>query len=153
MKQLKPLVKWAGGKSQLLDIISAEHPDGLGASIRRYAEPFVGGGAVLFDILNKYDLNCIFISDINLELINMYKIVRDKPDDLVSLLKKYEKIFWPMGTDDRKKFYYNKRDEYNGLVKSRQTSGNVSCAAMFIFLNRTCSNGFYRVNSGYSYMS
>ena len=68
----KPILKWAGGKTQLLGDISHAYPPGFGNTIRRYAEPFVGGGAVLFDILSKYELDEVYISDVNAELINMY---------------------------------------------------------------------------------
>ncbi|HOG20550.1 MAG TPA: DNA adenine methylase [Salinivirgaceae bacterium] len=67
---MKPFVKWAGGKGQLIDAIKKQYPKGLGDTIRKYAEPFVGGGAVLFDILNKYELDEVYISDTNAELIN-----------------------------------------------------------------------------------
>ena len=69
---LRPFLKWAGGKSQILPIIRSKYPDELGKKISKYAEPFVGGGAVLFDILNFYSLKEIYISDINAELINTY---------------------------------------------------------------------------------
>jgi DNA adenine methylase len=68
----KPFVKWAGGKSQILDDIRAKYPAGLGKSITKYAEPFVGGGAVLFDVLSLYELESVYISDINSELITTY---------------------------------------------------------------------------------
>ena len=74
---IKPFVKWAGGKSQLLNSIRKTYPLNLGKEIKKYAEPFVGGGAVLFDILSNYELEEVYISDINAELINAYKVIRD----------------------------------------------------------------------------
>ena len=75
-KGVKPFLKWAGGKGQLIREIEKYYP--FGSTITKYAEPFVGGGAVLFDILNKHKVNEIYISDTNAELINAYKIVRDR---------------------------------------------------------------------------
>lgn len=75
VSEAKPFIKWAGGKGQLLPIISKSYPKELGKSIKRYAEPFIGGGAVLFDILNKYDLDEVYISDINEELIGTYRSI------------------------------------------------------------------------------
>lgn len=84
-KYVKPFLKWAGGKGQLLKEIEKYYPFKDG-TITKYAEPFVGGGAVLFDILNKYNLEEIYISDINTELINTYISVREHIDELISLL-------------------------------------------------------------------
>ena len=71
----KPFVKWAGGKTQLLPTIRDAYPEELGVSITKYAEPFIGGGAVLFDILSRYHLEKIYISDVNAELINTYCVI------------------------------------------------------------------------------
>ena len=84
-KKVKPFLKWAGGKGQLLSEIETYYPFENG-KITKYAEPFVGGGAVLFDILSKYDLEEVYISDINAELINTYRIIRDDIDELVAML-------------------------------------------------------------------
>lgn len=84
-KGVKPFLKWAGGKGQLIREIEKYYP--FGSTITKYAEPFVGGGAVLFDILNKHKVNEIYISDTNAELINAYKIVRDRIDELIELLQ------------------------------------------------------------------
>ena len=91
-KPLKPFLKWVGGKGQLLDEIEKFYPfsDGI---ITKYAEPFVGGGAVLFDILYKYNLDEIYISDINQELINTYCIIRDNIDDLIEILSSLQHDF------------------------------------------------------------
>ncbi len=145
-KALKPILKWAGGKTQLLAEISHAYPIGFGESIRRYAEPFVGGGAVLLDILSKYELDAVYISDVNAELINMYIAVRDSVDDLISLLSKYQSVYLELDKDERKQYYYQKRDEFNGLIANGRSKNGVLSAALFIFLNRTCFNGLYRAN-------
>lgn len=144
-KVIKPFIKWAGGKGQLIEQIRTFYPLDLGKKIMKYAEPFVGGGAVLFDILNKYHLDEIYISDINAELIYTYKTIRDNVDELVSLLSKYQEEFIPLSDEDRKKYYYEKRNRFNDL--KIRSSLNVEVAVLFIFLNKTCYNGLYRVNS------
>ena len=143
--KLKPFVKWAGGKSQLVSEIRNCYPEELGKSIRKYAEPFVGGGAILFDVLNNYDLDQVYISDTNAELINTYIQVRDNVSSLVGLLKEYEDKYLPLTTESRKDVYYEKRARFNELKTTKQL--NEESAALFIFLNRTCFNGLYRVNS------
>ena len=82
----KPFLKWAGGKKQLLDSITAKYPTGLGTDVNRYCEPFVGGGAVLFDVLANFSLKEILINDINAELINTYETVRDNCGILIEQL-------------------------------------------------------------------
>lgn len=145
-KNLKPILKWAGGKTQLLAEISHAYPVGFGDTIRRYAEPFVGGGAVLFDVLSKYELDEVYIGDVNAELINMYLVVRDQADDLIAILSKYQTEYHALDNDGRKEYYYNKRDEFNELILSGESKSGVKSAALFIFLNRTCFNGLYRAN-------
>lgn len=142
---LKPIIKWAGGKGQLINEISKKYPEELGLSIKKYAEPFIGGGAVLFDILNKFDLEEIYISDINAELINTYIQVKENVEDLIAFLYDYENTFLKSSADERKKIYYKKRERYNTLIVS-ENSKNIESASLFIFLNKTCFNGLYRVN-------
>ena len=144
-QKLKPFLKWAGGKGQILDEIRKRYPSGLGEKIYKYAEPFVGGGAVLFDVLGSYNIDEAYISDSNAELINVYVALRDQTEELISLLKQYEAAYLPMNDADRKSYYYMKRSRFNELKLSQQR--NVELAALFIFLNRTCFNGLYRVNS------
>lgn len=140
---VKPFLKWAGGKSQLLDKIKDYYPFEK-YNIRKYAEPFVGGGAVLFDILNKFDLDGIYISDINQELINTYIVVRDHINKLIEMLTKIQNEFLNLDIDNRKKFYLKKREHFNKLKINENT--NIEKASLFIFLNKTCFNGLFRVN-------
>lgn len=146
MPTIKPILKWAGGKTQLLADISNAYPDGFGDTINKFVEPFVGGGAVLFDVLSKYQLEEVYISDINAELINMYIMVRDHIDELIEILSVYQQDYIALDTEGRKDYYYNKRDEYNLLIQNGQSQEGVESAALFIFLNRTCFNGLYRAN-------
>ncbi len=144
-KSVKPFLKWAGGKGQLLKEIEQYYPfENL--HITKYAEPFVGGGAVLFDILSKYDIEEVYISDINAELINTYKIIRDNVNELIALLNQYQAKYIPLNTDERRVYYNNKRERFNDLKVNGDVAENIEKAALMIFLNKTCFNGLYRVN-------
>ena len=143
--ECKPFIKWVGGKGQLLSEINKLYPVELGKNINKYAEIFVGGGAVLFDILSKYKLDEVYISDKNLELINTYKSIRDNVDILIKSLKEMEEQYIPLDNENRKDYYYKKREEYNSL-KINIEENNIEKAVLFIFLNKTCFNGLYRVN-------
>lgn len=142
---VKPFLKWAGGKGQLINEIEKYYPF-EDSGITKYAEPFVGGGAVLFDILNKYELEEVYISDINSELINAYIAVRDNVDTLIALLAEHQNQYIPLETDERKIYYLSKRERFNELKIYGDASDNIEKAALMIFLNKTCFNGLYRVN-------
>lgn len=144
-KTIKPFLKWAGGKSQLLEEIERYYPFDS-EKITKYAEPFVGGGAVLFDILSKYDLEEIYISDINAELINAYLIIRDDINALIEMLSTIQNDFIALNTDERKAFYMQKRKRFNDLKVNGNENINIEKAALMIFLNKTCFNGLFRVN-------
>lgn len=144
--EVKPFVKWAGGKKQLLPLLRASYPKELGTTITKYAEPFVGAGAVLFDILSNYKLTAIYISDINSELINTYIAIRDNCTQLLKSLETLRDEYLPLSTEERKQVFYEKRERYN-FIKSNKLNEIIEMAALFIFLNRTCFNGLYRVNS------
>lgn len=140
----KPFLKWAGGKTQLLKDIERLIPEEFHNQEFTFIEPFVGSGAVLFWILDKYPkLEKAVINDINEDLINTYRTIASNPHELISILEVLQNEFHALeGNDDSKKeYYYLKRDMYN-TRKAEKTSQ----AALFIFLNRTCFNGLYRVN-------
>jgi len=141
---VKPFLKWAGGKGQLIKEIEQYYPFNNG--ITKYIEPFVGGGAVLFDILNNYKLQEVIISDINAELINTYLVIRDNVDGLTRLLFKMQNEFLPMDIDSRKAYYMAKREKFNILKTNNSKDNNIEKAAIMIFLNKTCFNGLFRVN-------
>ena len=144
-KAVKPFLKWAGGKGQLIKEIEQYYPFENG-KITKYAEPFVGGGAVLFDILNKYNLEEVYISDINAELINTYRGIRDNIDILIKKLSAMQNDFIPLYTEHRKEYYLDKRSRFNELKVNGDEKINIEKAALMIFLNKTCFNGLYRVN-------
>lgn len=140
----KPFLKWAGGKGQLLKEIEQYYPFSKDTTITKYAEPFVGGGAVLFDILNKFKLQEVYISDINAELINTYTVIRDDIDALLGVLRHFENNYLALDNDDRKEVYLAKRARFNELKSKKEN--RIELAALMIFLNKTCFNGLYRVN-------
>jgi DNA adenine methylase len=143
-KTAKPFLKWAGGKTQLLSNIEKTLPTKITRTNFTYIEPFVGSGAVLFWMLNNFpNLKKAVINDINEDLINTYKTIANKPKELISILEILQNEFHNLeGNEDNKKlYYYQKRDLYNSRKETQSQQ-----AALFIFLNRTCFNGLYRVN-------
>ena len=141
---LKPFVKWVGGKSQLVDEIEKLLPTAEEMVLTKYAEPMVGGGALFFSILSKYDFEELYISDINAELINAYQAVKNDVDNLIAKLNEMQMLFLPMDENGRKYFYYTVRARFNSSTLTEETA--TEKAAQFIFLNKTCFNGLYRVN-------
>ena len=139
----KPFVKWVGGKSQLLEEIRKKYPQ----KIEKYCEPFVGGGAVLFDILQKFQPKEVLINDINKELINTYLQVKKHCEELINQLNELQTQYKKLGQEDRKVLFYEKRTRYNALKVNGDELENLEKATLFIFLNKTCFNGLYRVNS------
>ena len=140
----KPFVKWVGGKTQLLEDIRRSLPSDFSQKKDIvYIEPFVGGGAVLFWILQQFShIKKAIINDINPHLITTYRVIKEQPDKLIKLLKSFQSEYIPLDENKRKSYYLNKRDIYNSFSLS-----DIEIAALFIFLNRTCFNGLYRVNS------
>ena len=145
-----PVLKWAGGKGQLLEQIEQKLPLKLKmGGIKRYIEPFVGGGAVFFDICNRYQIQEAFLFDINPELVILYNVIKRDVESLIVELTKIQTEY--RHTDDTKAYYYARRDEYNDCDKNVDANvyrtSFVRRAALTIFLNRTCFNGLFRVNS------
>ena len=139
----KPFVKWVGGKTQLLEEIGKKYPQ----KIEKYCEPFVGGGAVLFDILQKFQPKEVLINDINKELINTYFQIKKNCEDLVLQLSLMQTTYQSLGEEERKILFYEKRSRYNEIKVNGNDTLNLEKAVLFIFLNKTCFNGLYRVNS------
>lgn len=140
----KPFVKWVGGKTQLLDEVEKSLPKDLHRYEElTYIEPFVGGGAVLFWILQKYpNIKRAIINDINPDLICTYKVIKCDAQKLIDKLDSIQTEYISLSPDGRKEYFLQKRKEYNTKGYS-----DLENAALFIFLNRTCFNGLYRVNS------
>lgn len=140
----KPFLKWAGGKTQLIREIERSLPSLVRTNEFTYIEPFIGSGAVLFWGLNNFpNLKRAVINDVNMDLINAYKIITEQPKKLIEVLKEFQNQYHELEADDEKKknYYYDKRDFYN-----TRSADKITHAALFIFLNRTCFNGLYRVN-------
>ena len=140
----KPFVKWAGGKGNLLQKLEALLPtDFDDLESVTYIEPFVGGGAMLFHMLQRH--KCIrraVINDINADLIRCYQLIANDPQTLIDRLKNIEKNYYSVDFPARKELFYAYRDQYNseGIHLDER-------AALFIFLNHACFNGLYRVNA------
>ncbi len=140
----KPFLKWAGGKTQLLPAIERILPKDLYREDYVYVEPFVGSGAVLFWILGKFpNIKKAVINDINTDLINTYKTISKEPNLLISFLEEIQQQYYELEKDEYKKkeYYYKIRESFNLRISS-----NIEQSAYFIFLNRTCFNGLFRVN-------
>lgn len=127
-----PFVKWAGGKRQLISQIRERMPE----KYNDYYEPFVGGGAVIFDLLPANAL----INDINKALINTYRTICNEPDAFLKEVNRLDNDMW----EDGKKYYYTIREHYND--KLMRSEYDVELAALFVFINKHCFNGLYRVN-------
>lgn len=129
---IAPFVKWAGGKRQLLPQIKERMPE----QYNNYFEPFVGGGAVTFELLPANAL----INDINKALINTYKQIQNVPEAFLKAVNKLDEEMW----EDGKEYYYSLREHYND--KLMKAEYDVELAALFVFINKHCFNGLYRVN-------
>ncbi|MDR1818612.1 MAG: Dam family site-specific DNA-(adenine-N6)-methyltransferase [Puniceicoccales bacterium] len=141
----KPFVKWVGGKGQLREVIN----EALPAEFRSqreltYVEPFVGGGAVLFEMLKRYpNITKVVINDINDALIRTYKTVRDHLEPLIAKLQTLQNSYDALADhEQRKSFFLHQRETYNSFAND-----DIAHSALFIFLNKTCFNGLHRVNS------
>lgn len=145
MEVVRPFVKWAGGKGGLISQLKNFYPFDLeNGVIEKYVEPFIGGGAVLIDILQKYDVKEAYAFDINTDLINCYNVIKNNVEALIQELDKKEKEFLKLEMEDRQVYFYDVRKEYNSYKLESEL--DVKRASEFIFLNRTCFNGLYRVN-------
>ncbi len=146
MELVKPFVKWAGGKGSLIPQLKNFYPFELeNETINKYVEPFVGGGAVLINILQKYNVKEAYAFDINKDLINCYNVIKSNVEELIAELKVKENEFLKIEDEDRQAYFYDIRKEYNSY-RTNVDELNVKRAGEFIFLNRTCFNGLYRVN-------
>jgi DNA adenine methylase len=143
-KIAKPFLKWAGGKTQLIHEIEKILPLEITNSKFTYIEPFVGSGAILFWMLNNFPkLEKAVINDINEDLINTYRTIASKPKELISILQNLQNEYHNLETKQEEKLHYyqEKRTLYNLRNTDKSTQ-----AALFVFLNKTCFNGLYRVN-------
>ena len=138
LAKVKPFLKWAGGKGQLISDIEARFPASLETNeVNTYIEPFVGGGAVFFYIAQKYEsIKHFYLFDINDDLVNCYNAIKNNVESIIRELKTLEDQFLTGDKSARKDFYYDLRNQFNSDRNP----------AKLIFLNKTCYNGLYRVN-------
>ncbi len=144
----RPFIKWAGGKGKLLSVLEQNLPSDIYTKKDvTYIEPFVGGGAMLFNVLERFpNFRRVIINDINPALINCYRKIQRNHRSLIRELTRIEKSYYAVQTQEQRRALYNAyRDEYNQIpVRKRRT---IWAAALFIFFNKTCFNGLYRENS------
>ena len=144
MAKAKPFIKWVGGKSQLIEQLDAQLPANFEEwDDVTYIEPFVGGGAMLFYMLQQYpNIRHAVINDVNPDLTTCYRTVRDMPEELITSVMEMQDAYNALQSEEaRKDFYLAVRDRYN--EKNLDPLENTT---KFFFLNRTCFNGLYRVN-------
>ena len=152
MKTPKPFIKWVGGKSRLFEQLEEYLPCDLKKGrLERYVEPFLGGGAMYFSVAEKYNIKNAYLSDINKDLILVYSIIQQKPESLLDFLKQYQDEYDKTDQNKRSELFLSIREHFNNQrfeINYNKFSENwISRAAQFIFLNKTCFNGLYRLNS------
>lgn len=140
----KPFLKWAGGKGQLLPQLEAALPQDLYDNEFTYIEPFVGGGAMLFFMLQKFsNIKRVIVNDINGNLTGAYKSIKEEPEGLIYRLKHIEQMYSPIKNyEEQRTFYLEMRRRFN-----EEELASIDKTALLIFLNRTCFNGLYRENA------
>ena len=144
MAKAKPFIKWVGGKGQLIEQLEALLPaDFAERENVTYIEPFVGGGAMLFHMLQKYpNIKSAVINDINPDLTLCYQVVRDNPKELIKSLEAIQLEYHTLKNNEEQKiFFLQQRDKFN-----TKSLSDIENTTLFFFLNRTCFNGLYRVN-------
>lgn len=150
--QAKPFFKWAGGKNQLLPEFTIRLPsDLLNGYLNRYVEPFIGGGAVYFYLLQLFPFKESYICDVNEELILTYQVVKKDVYALISLLSEFQDRYDSLDESGRSHEYYKIRDNLNRKHEefdySTYNDDWIDRAAQLLFLNKTCYNGLFRLNS------
>ena len=134
----KPFLKWVGGKTKLVPELVAMFPQ----KFNNYFEPFVGGGALFYEVIQKFGVKSSYINDINKKLITTYKQIQRNPQKLINSLKVIEFEYKKLTTIEQEKYYYLIRTKFNEMALD-----NITISAYLIFLNKTCFNGMYRENS------
>ena len=148
----KPFLKWAGGKTQLLNELEKQLPFKIKKTkiIKNYVEPFIGGGAFFFYLMNNYQIEKALISDVNKEIIIGYLTIKKNHTELIENLEKIQNKYLAKTEDERKKYYYQIRTDYNKMIPSfnykNYNDSWIIRASQLIFLNKTCFNGLFRHN-------
>ena len=147
----KPFLKWAGGKRQLLDDLERNLPEEIkSGKIDTYFEPFIGGGALLFHMMEKKYIKKAVIVDFNQELVLVYKTIKMVPKGLIDELQSLQRKYDMMEKEQRRELYFGVRENFNNNREKIDfksfSNGWIKRAAEFIFLNKTGFNGLFRVN-------
>ncbi len=144
--KVRPFLKWAGGKTQLLPEIRKRFPSGLTTGgIKRYIEPFVGSGAVFFDVAQTCPLQEYLLLDANPDLVTAYRAIQAHVQELIDRLTDVEQHYHSLSLNNQRDYFYQTRDMFN--ERKQQQEGSTERAAQLLFLNKTCFNGLFRVNS------
>ena len=144
MAKAKPFIKWVGGKTQLIEQLDALLPSNFGNWENvTYIEPFIGGGAMLFYMLQQYpNIRHAVINDVNPDLTTCYQTIKDNPEELIVSLQNIQNAYNALPSEEaRKDFFLSVRNRYN-----EKNLDSIENTTKFFFLNRTCFNGLYRVN-------
>ncbi|MDJ0533483.1 MAG: DNA adenine methylase [Xenococcaceae cyanobacterium MO_207.B15] len=147
----KPFIKWVGGKTQLIGQLENFYPLELPAGkINKYFELFIGGGAVFFEVIQKFPIEKAFINDINQDLILSYQVIRYNPQELIKTLSKLQEEYLTSNSQHRENIFYKIRQEYNQqrieFDYNNLSQESIKRVSLMIFLNKTCFNGLYRTN-------
>jgi len=147
-RQARPFLKWAGGKGQLINQIAPYLPPAFKAGrIKKYFEPFLGGGALFFWLSEQYDFESAYLYEINPSVNICYQVIQKNLGKLIKELNGLELEYLSASEKGREKLYYDKREEFNAFLRRKAQNSIVRRAALLVFLNKTCFNGLYRVNS------
>lgn len=152
MIDVKPILKWAGGKAKLIPVIEENYPFELKKNnIKRYVEPFIGGGAIFFSLASKYNFDEVIINDINKELILTYNVVKNYPNELMNLLSEYQDKYNKFESlEEKQEYFYEVRELFNNgkdnINYNEISIREIEHAAYMVFLNKSCFNGLYREN-------
>lgn len=150
--EVKPFLKWAGGKTQLIEKLISKLPNEVlrNKKIKRYIEPFVGGGSFYFYLKNNFEIKDSYISDINKDLILSYIVIRDNVNKLCEILESIQNKYLILNDIQRANFYYEIRKNFNDKkeyeIERVKTDFKVERTAQLIFMNKTCFNGLFRQN-------
>jgi len=149
--KITPIIKWAGGKSKLYSQLRTKMPDALfNGQIKKYYEPFLGGGAVFLNIIQQVNIENCYISDINEDLILLYTVVKNDPKKIIQFVNKFLLQYGALSNNDKEKFYYDIRATYNierfNIDYEEYSATYIPRAAQMVFLNKICYNGLYRQN-------
>ncbi|HEX9917232.1 MAG TPA: DNA adenine methylase [candidate division Zixibacteria bacterium] len=147
-RQVKPFLKWAGGKGQLIEQVVSYLPSSLKEGrIKKYFEPFLGGGALFFWLAKQYEFRSSYLYEINPAVCLCYQVIKKNVRKLVKELQQLELEYFSSTENRKEQIYYDRREEFNAFLHGKASNGVVHRTALLIFLNKTCYNGLYRVNS------